>query len=372
MSTPSKSVQQQIERLESLKRNLSSPPVDSTGQHSKSSRVEQDEGQQIEIDETHGLAPPGDIDENLLEDLNAPPKWASAWQQVLLSGVRDVVQQEIKPLKEEVSLLTTKVEEVDINAKHAADMAKEAKDIATAVRTEWQATKDGTIKLQSSHSTVIDDRINSIETELGKLKLPSAHVSTSQNILVMGGFGQVSQAAATQWIERALRASNVTLPQDIYKKGKPEDPFKGMLFIKFPSVSEASPALTSLKSAASPENFGKGPKDRLWCDFEEPLEKRICKSFLFSLKSQLVEWKYPQGCVQVEKDLGVLKVEGKPVVKVAVVGAEFKIEWLVESWATWAILQNSAELLKIIADAKEKIAKSRERVSKGVGKAAMQ
>ena len=348
MSSPKKSVQEQIERLESLKRNLSSPGADVADQHSKSLRVEQDG----EVDESHGLAPRVDIDADMSGD---PPKWASAWKQDLLSGLSEVVKGEINPLKKQVALLSTKVEEVDTSGKHAATMAKEAKEIATTVQTEWQAAKDGNIKLQSSHSTLIDNRINSIETELGKLKLPGAHVSTNQNTLVMGGFDTVSQTSAIQWIERTLRVSKVTLPQDIYKKGKPDEPFKGMLFIKFPSVSEACQALSSLKSAAFPENFGKGPKDRLWCDFEEDIEKRICKSFLFSLKTQLVDWKYPKNCVSVDKDLGILKVENKPVVKVSVVGDEFKIEWLMESWASWTLFQNSPELTKIIGVAKEKV-----------------
>ena len=56
------------------------------------------------------------------------------------------------------------------------------------------------------------------------------------------------------------------------------------------------------------------------------------------------------------------------VVKVEVVGANLNINWIDQSWATWELLQRSAELRTITEKAKKRLADSKARISKGAGK----
>ena len=162
--------------------------------------------------------------------------------------------------------------------------------------------------------------------------------------------------------------AGVAGPQEIYKKGKPEEQFKGLLFMKFASSAEATAALTAVKETLIAENTGKAFKERLWCNFEHPVEKRTCNGLLFALQSQLIECKFPKECIEVNTDDGTMKIESKPVVNVTTENYEIKIDWLMPSWKNWTELQSSKEFETIVNEAKDKLAKSRASVSKGIGK----
>ena len=116
------------------------------------------------------------------------------------------------------------------------------------------------------------------------------------------------------------------------------------------------------------ENIGKDTKDKIWCDIESPIETRVCMGFLRNLKNQLIEWKFSPECIKVVRDTAVLKVQGAEVATAKVVENEFQVEWLKDDWKEWPELQSSPELAAAIKTSKERLAKSREKTSKGAGK----
>ena len=110
------------------------------------------------------------------------------------------------------------------------------------------------------------------------------------------------------------------------------------------------------------------PQKRLWVDFEAPIEKRIVKRCLNSFRFQLIEWEFSRQSVSFDVDSGILKVEGKDVLKAEVLNDEFGVTWLQPEWGTWQELQSSKEFGSILTREKERLAQSRANRSKGSGK----
>ena len=131
----------------------------------------------------------------------------------------------------------------------------------------------------------------------------------------MGGFKDLSLESSTQWIQKILGEA-----PNIFLKLKSTETFKGLLFIKFSSPADANTAIVKLKDAATKENQTRAQTNRMWVDFEAPIEKRAVKSFLSGFRFQLIEWKFPKECVSFDVDVGILKVEGKDVLKAEIVG----------------------------------------------------
>ena len=123
-----------------------------------------------------------------------------------------------------------------------------------------------------------------------------------------------------------------------------------------------------MQEAVAKENFGKESENKIWVDFERPVEERACRGFLSALRKQLIEWEFPKECLKTVFDSGVLEVEGEPVVKVHVDKSGFQVSWVDQKWATWEGLQNSSELPAMIQKAKSKIADNRAKKTKGSGK----
>jgi len=326
---------------------------------------------------SEGLSPlpkkgKGDIDDVDDEDekMEPPPEkqpsWAASMKQDILAGVREVFQDELKPVKIEVAQLRTQVEEVDTTAKQALIVANEAKSMVGQLKAEQTAPNT------EDMDKMFNQKIQEIQKQFelwrvaDKTKVNITSVE-GPKVVVIGGLKQVSFAAATQWTQNILAKAGVTA-LEIYKMGTPESEFTGMLFAKFTTPLDASLALKDLKTEAFKENNGKDFKNRVWCDFKAPIEHRICNSFLFSFRTQLIEWKFPKQCIDVDKDLGILKVEGKEVVKVEVVGDDFKITWIDPVWGTWEWLQSSKELAQITKVATDKLTTSRSQKKKGAGK----
>jgi hypothetical protein len=178
--------------------------------------------------------------------------------------------------------------------------------------------------------------------------------------------------AATQWTNKLLKDALNSAPLETYKKGDPQEAFKGLMFMKFSTVSQAAQALGVLREAVGRENFGKDFKDKLWCDFEFPIEKRVCDGFLADFRMQLLGWQFPKQCLEIDKGLGLLKVEGKVVAKVAVDADGFGIQWVNAGLGTWELLQTSAEFKAIVNKAKDRLEKSQSRNRKGAGKGSLQ
>ncbi|CAK0910463.1 unnamed protein product, partial [Prorocentrum cordatum] len=109
-----------------------------------------------------------------------------------------------------------------------------------------------------------------------------------------------------------------------------------------------------LRDKLTAENLGREAKNRIWCDVEAPIEVRVYTGFLRNLRNQLVEWKYSQKSVKIDRDAGALKVQGEEVVQVKVINYEFIITWMKEEWKTWDELQKSRELELLVRTSKER------------------
>ena len=87
---------------------------------------------------------------------------------------------------------------------------------------------------------------------------------------------------------------------------------------------------------------------------------------------QLLGWNFPKQCLDIDKELGLLKVEVKVVAKVHVDAKGFEIQWIDESWGDWELLQTSNEVQAIVKKAVGRLEESRSRNSKGTGKGSLQ
>jgi hypothetical protein len=249
-------------------------------------------------------------------------------------------------------------------AEKAEALALEAKTSVAELRNQFM-----TAPPSSSIDGELRKRVQEIETKFaqGSMGEPGG---LATNTLVACGL-KVSLEGATQWANKMFREAQNIAPLEVYKKGKSDEEFKGLLFMKFRNTSEATNALATLKDSVARENIGKDAKSRIWCDFEFPLEKRVCDGFLNDFRKQLLEWQYPKECIEVNKDLGLIKVGGIIVVKVEVKNFEFGVNWD-SQWETWEKLQASTELQAMMAKATDRLSKSKARIGKGLSKGSLQ
>ena len=216
--------------------------------------------------------------EEMEEVVDPTPAWANTLKADLLSGLRDVLQQEVQPLKQDVGELKTKVGAIEGTANQALATSLEAK---TMVESAMQVALEAKELAQglpsntgtSTHSKDIDTKIQAIESQLSKINADDA-----PKTVVIGGL-QLSMGGAMQWIQQILGRAGVTATE-IFKMGPPEEEFKGMLFAKFSTSLDASLALKELKIELSKENMWKVYKHRLWVDSQVPVERRACNTFV--------------------------------------------------------------------------------------------
>jgi hypothetical protein len=244
----------------------------------------------------------------------------------------------------------------------------EAKEAVAMLEVDVQKLKDTAVTKEQVEGIVKASLPKFRGIESGTMHMKATTASNGGQTLVMGGFASTPMVAAVQWIDKVIKKASVASPQDIYKKGTPEEQFKGLLFMKFATIAEATAALTAVNETLLAENAGKPSKERLWCNFEQPIEKRACNGFLFALSRQLIEWKFPKECIEVNTEDGTMKIENKPVVTVTTDNYEIKIDWVMSSWEHWPELQSSKKFETIFNEAKDKLAKSKASVSKGIGK----
>ena len=214
----------------------------------------------------------------------------------------------------------------------------------------------------------IKRKIESMENDIAKMKL-----TDKPRTLVIGGLAQYTLEAAKSWLSKGLSDCGAVLPIDMYKKGRPDEPFKGVMIMKFGAPEHAERAMAAVQDKCTKENQQSGAQpgaaNRLWCNFEETIEQRVSISFLFALRRELITWNYAAKSITIDTDKQVMKVQKKEVLKVVgVMGDEVKDEWLDASWAQWSQLQQSPELNKIREEASGKLARSRAETSKGAGK----
>ena len=334
-----------------------------------------------------GAFPPNSVSQETGKMHEDSEEKSSGSDKVTLDAIKGLLKETLGPLTSSVSELRSEF----AGFKH--EIKEEVHQVKTRVGKMEDGLKMTNIRMKDMENKVenigaqgtsenpsLVKKIEDLEKSIQEINLQKSanpigvspkYSDIMTNTLVMGGL-KVSLEAATQWANKVIGAAQGILPREIYKKGAPDEAFKGLMFLKFSSCSEAASALGTLQAGVVKENIGKDAKNRLWVDFEAPIEQRVCDGFLIDLRKQLIQWEFPSSCIEIVKEVGGLKVAGKNVVQVEVVGNEFRSTYVNEEWAKWPELQDSAELKVITGKAKDRLAKSRAKFSKGIGKGAMQ
>ena len=140
--------------------------------------------------------------------------------------------------------------------------------------------------------------------------------------------------------------------------------FKGMLWLPYHKVDDATSALTALTEVMSKDREAKH-----WCNYDLPIEERVENSILFGVKTKLVEWKVgSKKHIRIDTDTKIMKAWGKEVLQATVVGDSLEVKWLSSEWEAWDELQQNPDIKEIIQRARERLAKSRTETGKGAGK----
>jgi hypothetical protein len=312
------------------------------------------------MDETHGLAPRilGQGETINLQPPPPPPMsddtlppWFGQVRISFLEGVDQMIDRKMVPMQNDITEIKGQVQEVKVQAGRAEALALEAKTSVEELRNQFVKTPPG-----SSIDGELRKRVQEIETKFAQGPMAESQ-GLATNTLVAGGL-KVSLAAATQWVNKLFREAENTAPLEVYKKGKPDEEFKGLLFLKFRNSSEAKGALATLKDSMARENIGKDAKDKIWCDFEFPLEKRICDGFLNDFRKQLLEWQYPKNASRSTRTWASSRSEASLWPRL-IKNFEFGVKWDSE-WETWEKLQASTELQAMMAKATGKKGFSRQ------------
>ena len=170
---------------------------------------------------------------------------------------------------------------------------------------------------------------------------------------VIGGLNGLSYEEACKWLELKLEA--LQGPKPIYIKKRSEN-FSGIVIATFGSQALRDQAITILHKS------GLDGKD-IWAKQDLPLELRVRKTFLNSVKYQLGKWGFVYNEIEFNDDLTSMKVGPNKVLDISISEGAVKCEWH-GSWATWAELQSSPEIAALLAKAETDLAKS----DKGKGK----
>jgi archaellum component FlaC len=137
----------------------------------------------------------------------------------------------------------------------------------------------------------IDQKLESIEAEITKIKTSGANVSNGgtwgnaqedSDTIVFGGFEKEFRQTAEDWIVRKLKELRLPTALDIYHKG---DEFKGLIFARFANAEVATNVVDYMgKKKATIGN------SEVWCKPDRPIEIRAPLSLLLSLRRQLIQW----------------------------------------------------------------------------------
>ncbi len=294
---------------------------------------------------------------------------------MIIENIMRTMMSDMKEMKTMMTRSEKIAEEAREEARFAKQAAFEAKMSVTSVAKDVQCIKDNMVtkelmekRIKATAKVTTEDEISQkIEAALSKMnvshnKSKEGKDMNDSTVLVVGRLKQNSFQAAVDWIK------NIVNPKDIYKKGREGEEFKGLVFMKFHTAMEASMGMRTLRTKVVEEDAGKPSTERIWCDVEAPIDVRVCLGFLRGFRGQRMEWKFPSASVKMDTETCSLKVEGKMVVQAKVISDKFQVEWINAEWARWGELHQSPELAVIRKNARERLANSRERVSKGAGK----
>ena len=100
------------------------------------------------------------------------------------------------------------------------------------------------------------------------------------------------------------------------------------------------------------------------------IQARVPKSYLFSFKRLLVDWKFAKSSIYVDTNTMLLTVEGNPVVQATVKDFQLNLQWLDAKWREWPDLREDPNFMGLQVAAQERLNKAKATSSKGKGKTA--
>ena len=211
------------------------------------------------------------------------------------------------------------------------------------------------------------DAVKLIEEKLSAMGRNST--ATMPCVLALGGLEQPSKSDAKSWVNAVLSDKGGPTPIDSYNKSRSDEPFKGLLFVKFGTTAQATAALEILREKCHGENRARQADNEMWCNYERPVEERAVRNILFGTKYLLSDkFKLPKSYVKVDEDACTLKAGGEPVMTVSINQDKVHIRWHKKEWEEWAELVQSPEFVEIVKAAERKISDSFAAKSKGDGK----
>ena len=128
--------------------------------------------------------------------------------------------------------------------------------------------------------------------------------------------------------------------------------FKGVVVAKFASISKRHEAVTALRAASL-----KHESKQVWAKEDLPIHINARKSFLNSLRYQLVQWGFVYNEMVIDAGYTTLSVGPKVVVIVSIKEGVMKYDWC-EQWSAWQELQTSPELQVLVTKATADLAKA--------------
>ena len=269
----------------------------------------------------------------------SPPAWALNMKNDILHGVRGAVQEELKPMKEDIARVKESVSSMEDRVGKAEADIKEIRDTHRADRVD----------------EMLDKRMKDLEDKLSQTALKAVEDTST---VLFGGLQGLSFGDAEAWIQEQIKERKLDDPQVVYFKG---DEFAGLAFAKFETPKAAENVVKKMSKI-------KRGNDEIWCKKDLPLDKRVSLSLLLGLRRQLIEWGYKKSKVRVKEDDNELVIGGLPVLKAVVQDYKLNMEWTSDYWKNWTELVDSKEFKKLCQRAEETLAKAKDDKGKGDGK----
>ena len=178
-------------------------------------------------------------------------------KQDILEGVRGAVQEELKPMKEEIATVKKTVASVGIRVGKVEAEMKDLRQNQKAAGVDEQLEK----------------RIKDVEE---KLTYAASKVAEDSCTLLFGGLQGLSFEDAKEWVSERVKERKLEEPEEIYHKG---DEFSGHLFAIFSSERVAENVAKRISMAKL-----KAVGEKIWCKKDLPIAPRVALSFLLGLR----------------------------------------------------------------------------------------
>ena len=264
----------------------------------------------------------------------APPVWALSMQENLLKGLKGVIKEELKPMRE--------------------DLEKVKKSVAVVEDRVSQV--EAKIEDKKSDDQKLKQQIQDIEKKLSEVGSTFPDDSTT---VLFGGFQGKTFEEAETWVKAKIKEKSMEEPSVVYFKG---DDFAGFVFAKFSSTKVAEEIARKISISL------KLAEENIWCKKDLPLDRRVALSALLGLRRQLIEWGYAKSKIRVKDEDSTLLVSGSSVLKAVVKDHRLELDWLSPEWRDWKELTDSIEVGTLIKKAEETLKKAAENKGKGEGK----